>query len=160
MTLNPGFSLAAAALLLAGAGGAALAHPHPDGDGDGKQVKRIIVIEDSANGAHEFKGKQVQRFRIVRDGEGHADAEMRHFEIRDGGLVDCGGGEKIVDESTEDGAKKTKVIICSKGPPAASAEQLEKALARIKADSELNADQKARIETALRSAIDRAQSAR
>lgn len=160
MTLNPGLSLAAAALLVAGSGGAALAHPGPHGDGDGKQVKRIIIIEDGAKGAHDSKGEQVQRFRIVRDGEPHADAEMRRFEIRDGALVDCGGGEKIVDESADEGGKKTKVVICTKGTPAASAEQLEKALARIRADSELNADQKARIETALRSAIDRAQSAR
>ncbi|HEX8062655.1 MAG TPA: hypothetical protein VF535_05515, partial [Allosphingosinicella sp.] len=66
----------------------------------------------------------------------------------------------IVDESGENG-DKTKVFICTKGQPAAdSAERIEKALARIRASDALSDEQKARIETALRSAMERARSAR
>ena len=137
---------AAAAVLLAGAAGAALAHPHPDGERDGKKVERIVVIRDGAKGEHHGKPA------------GH---RVRRFEIHGNGMVDCDGGEKIVDESAGDGDKKTKVIICTKGEPtAATAERLEDALARITANDDLSAEQKAKIATALRSAIDRARSAR
>ena len=78
-----------------------------------------------------------------------------------GRLADCDGGEKIVDEQAGDDDKKTKVIICRKGArTAAEAERLEEALARINDNDHLSDEQKARIETALRSAIDRARSAR
>lgn len=152
MNLNPTLGFAAA-LLLAGAGGAALAHPHPDGDGDGKTVKRVVIIEDAKGGGDHAKGEHVRRVEIIRDGEHHSGGH--------GGLVDCAGGEKIVDESADDGDKKTKVVICTKGrPTAATAERIEKALARIRSNDELSDEQKARIETALRSAMERARSAR
>ncbi len=158
---------AAAGLLLAGAAGAALAHPHADGDGDGKKVERIVVIRDGA-GHHakgKGKGERVRRVEIIRDGEHHAGAHgprVRRFEMRGHApLVDCLDGEKIVDESADEGGKKTKVILCSKGKPtAATAERLEEALARIRTNVELSDEQKARITTALQSAIDRARSAR
>ena len=135
---------AAAAVLLAGAAGAAFAHPHPDGDGDGNKVERVVIIRDGARGEH-----------------GASDREVRRFEIHGANLAGCEGGEKIVDESAGDGDKQTKVIVCTKGvPTAATAERLEEALARITANDDLSDAQKARIETALRSAIDRARSAR
>jgi hypothetical protein len=144
MKLSPGLGFAtAAALLLSAAGGAALAHPHPDGDG--KEVKRIVIVHEGKGGAHPGPGERV-----------------RHFEMRDiGRLADCDGGEKIVDEQAGDDGKKTKVVICRKGAPsAADAERLEESLARIKDNDHLSDEQKARIETALRSAIERARSAR
>jgi hypothetical protein len=159
MNLSPTLGFATAALLLAGAGGAALAHPHPDGDG--KTVKRFVIIEDGKGEGHHAAGDRVRRFEIIRDGEPHAGADMHRFQIRDGALADCDDGDKIVDESADDGDKKTKVIICTKGQPtAASAERIEKALARIRDSDELSDEQKARIETALRSAMERARSAR
>jgi hypothetical protein len=163
MNLHATLVFAAAALLLGGAGGAALAHPHADGDG--KKVKRFVIIEDGSGGGHHAKGERVRRFEIVRDGEHHAGGqgpEIRHFEMRGhGALVDCGGGDEIVDESAVEGDKKSKVVICTKGKPtAATAERMEKALARIRAHDELSDEQKALIETALRSAIDRARSTR
>jgi hypothetical protein len=162
MNLNPGIGLAAAALLLAGASGAAFAHPHPDGDGDGKRVKRIVIVEDGGSGEH-AKGEHVRRFKIVREGGHHPGGpQVRRFEMDGhGALALCDGGDKIVDESGGEGDRKTKVVICTKGrPTAATAERIEKALARIRADAELNDEQKARIETALRSAIERARGAR
>ena len=163
MKLDRRLVLGAAALLLAGAGGAALAHPHPEGD-DGKKVERIVIVRDGKGGEH-GKGEKVRRFEIIRDGEGHAGAHgprIRRFDMRGhGALVDCLDGDKIVDESADEGGKKTKVIICNKGKPsAATAQRLEEALARINSNEELSDEQKARIETALRSAIDRARSAR
>ncbi len=162
MNLNPMLGFAAA-LLLAGAGGAALAHPHPDGDSE--TVKRVVIIEDGKGEGDHGKGERVRRVEIVRDGEHHAGGhgpEVRHFEMRGhGGLAECAGGEKIVDESADDGDRKTKVVVCTKGrPTAATAERIEKALARIRSNDELSDEQKARIETALRSAMERARNAR
>lgn len=145
MKLNPSLGFAAAALLLAGAAGTALAHPHPDGDGDGKQVRKFVIIHDGKGGDHHASGDRV-----------------RHFDTQSiGRLADCDGGEKFVDEQSGDDDRKTKVIICRKGAPtAADAERLEDALARINDNDHLSDEQKARIETALRSAIDRARGAR
>ena len=144
MKLNSALGFAAATLLLAGAAGAALAHPHPDGEGDGKQVKKFVIIHDGKGGEH------------------HAGERVRKFEMHGiGRLADCDGGEKIVDEQSGDDDKKTKVIICRKGAPtAADAERLEEALARINDNDHLSDEQKARITTALKSAIDRARAAR
>jgi hypothetical protein len=144
MTHNRTLILAAAgAVLLAGAAGAAFAHPHPDGDG--KTVERVVIIRDGGGGEH----------------RADADRHVRRFEILGGDLAGCEGGEKVVDESSGDGDKKTKVIICTKGQPgAATAQHLEDALARINDNDDLSDEQKARITTALRSAIDRARSAR
>ncbi len=143
MNLNPGLGLVAAALLLVGAGGAALAHPHPDGDGE--KVKRVVIVHDGKSGGHHAGGDRVRR-----------------FEMHDvGRLADCDGGEKLVDETGGDDGRKTKVIICRKGAAtAAEADRLEDALARINDSDHLSDEQKARIETALRSAIERARSAR
>ena len=145
MKPNPILGLAAASLLLAGAGGAALAHPHAEGDGE--KVKRFVIIHEGKSGEQ----------HSVRPGD-----RFRALAIHGkGGLVDCNGGEKIVDEVTGDDGEKTKVIICSKGAPSgADAERLEEALARITQNDHLSDEQKARIETALRSAIDRARGAR
>jgi len=157
---------AAAALLLAGPPGVAFAHPHPEGEGDGKTAERIVVVRDGPGGHHAGPGKhKVRRFEIHRDGGPHGKPgapRVRRFEMRHGDvLAHCDGGEKIVDDSSDEGGKKTKVILCTKGKPsAAAAERLEQALARINANEELSAEQKARITTALKSAIDRARSAR
>jgi hypothetical protein len=143
MKLSPGLGFAAAALLLAGTGAAALAHPHPDGEG--KTVERIVIVHDGKGGAGHESGDRVRRFEMHGAGR----------------LADCEGGEKIVDEASDEGDKKTKVIICRKGAPtAADAERLEQSLARIRDNDHLSDEQKARIETALRSAIDRARNAR
>ncbi|MFL6845980.1 MAG: hypothetical protein ACJ8ER_14000 [Allosphingosinicella sp.] len=150
--------LAAAALLVATAGaGAAFAHPHSDGDG--KKVERVIIIQDDKDGDHaSADGAQIRRFEIHRDGD-HASADgggIRRMEM----VGDCRGGDKIVDESAGDDKKKTRVMICSRGEPSArAAEHLEEALARINANDDLSAEQKAKIETALRSAIERARAA-
>lgn len=155
---------AAGALLLAGAAGAAFAHPHPDGEGDGKRVRKFVILHDGKGGEHR-SGKKVRHVEIVDGGHGgHGKAggpRVRRFEMHGDALARCEGGEKVVDESAEDGDRKTKTIICLKGEPsAATAERLEEALARIDSNDELSAEQKARITTALKSAIDRARSAR
>lgn len=154
---------AAVALLLAGAAGAAFAHPHPDGERDGKRVERIVVIGDGAE-HHAKPGKHdVRRFeihRLDRDGK-PGGPHVRRFEMHGGALANCDGGEKIVDESSGEGDKKTKVIVCTKGQPtAATAQRLEEALERINDNDALSAEAKARIAIALKSAIDRARSAR
>jgi hypothetical protein len=159
--MKPNFVLGiAASLLLAGTAGGALAHPHPDGDGE--KAERFVIIHDGKDGEHRSKGDRVRRFEIIRDGEhrGGDGPRVRRFEMLGHG-VDC-GGDKVVEESAEEDGRKTKVVVCTKGdrPTAATAERIEKALARIRSNDELSDEQKARIETALRSAIDRARSAR
>lgn len=159
---------AAAAVLLAGAAGAAFAHPHAEGEGEGKKkVERIVVIGDGTGGDHHGKpGKhKVRRVEIHGAGGDHhgkpGGHKLRRFEIHGDGAAHCDGAEKIVDEVAAEGGRKTKVIVCAKGAPtAATAQHLEEALARITANDELSDEQKARISTALRSAIDRARSAR
>ena len=163
MKLNRDLGIAAGFLLLPGAGGPAFAHPHADGDGHRRKVKRVVSIHDGEGDGHKAKGDR--RVEIHRDGKGEHHAggpRVRRFEMHGaGGLADCDGGEKIVDESADEGGKKTKVIICRKGAPtAATAKHLEEALARIRTNDQLSDEQKAKIETALRSAIDRARSAR
>ena len=165
MIFDPRPGLAAVAMLLAGTAGAALAHPHPDGNGE-RKVERFVVIQDGKDGDHDKAGEPVRRVRIVRRGGDHAGGhdgpEVNHFQMHGhGALVDCDGGEKVVDESTGEDGKKTKIVICSKGgaPTAASAGRIEEALARIRSNDELSDAQKARIETALRSALERARSA-
>ena len=139
-------ALGAAAILAAGAAGAALAHPHPEGDADGKKVERIVVIHEAGKDEHHAAA---------------GDRRMRRFELHGADLVGCEKGDKLVDETAGEGDKQTKVIVCTHGAPtAATADRLEKALARITANDDLSDEQKARIETALRSAIDRARSAR
>ncbi len=164
MKLNRDLGLAAAFLLLAGAGGAAFAHPHPDGDGERRKVERVVVVHDGEGDGHKGKGERVRRFEVHRDGKGEHHVRgprVRRFEMHGGGrLIDCDGGEKI-EESAGDGDDKTRVIICRKGAPtAATAKHLEDALARIRANGHLSDEQKARIDSALRSAIDRARSTR
>ena len=164
MKRNRTLGLSAATLLLAGAGGAALAHPHPDDESDGRKVERIVVIHDGKDGEHMGKSERVRRIEIIRDGKGEHHAggpRVRRFEMHGPRrLVDCDGGEKI-EESAGEGDGKTRVIICRKGAPtAATAKHLEDALARIRANGHLSDEQKARIDSALRSAIDRARSTR
>ena len=164
MKLNRKLAIAASALLLAGAGGAALAHPHPGADGDGKKEERVVIIHDGKEGEHKGKGERVRRVEIIRDGKGEHHARgprVRRFEMHGAGrLIDCDGGEKV-EESAGEGDEKTRVIICRKGAPtAATAKHLEDALARIRANGHLSDEQKARIDSALRSAIERARSTR
>jgi hypothetical protein len=152
---------------LVAAASAAFAHPHPDGEGDGKKVERIVIIGDGAGGGHHGKpGKhEVRRVEIIGADGAHHGAQgkpgVRRFEMQGGAVAHCDGGDKIVDESADDGDKRTKLVICTKGKPtAATALRLEEALARINTNDELSAEQKARITIALKSAIDRARSAR
>lgn len=149
MSLDPRFGLAAAALLLAGTAGAALAHPHPDGDTE-RKVERIVVLPGGEDG--DKAGDAVRRIRIVRVG----DHPAGH-----GAVVECDGGEKIVDEDAGEDGRKSKIVLCAKSgaPTAMTAERLEQALARIQADDALSDAQKARIETALRSAMERTRTA-
>src|SRR5690349_3991450 len=129
MNRSSSLGIAAAALLVAGAGGAALAHPHPDGDG---KAKRVVIIEDGKSDGHHADGDRVRHIEIIRDGEDHAGGDLQRFEMHGGALADCVGGNKIVDESSDEGDKKTKVFVCTKGEPTAeSSERLEKTLARI-----------------------------
>ena len=139
---------AVATLVVAGAAGTAFAHPHPDGEGEGKKVERIVIVRDGAKGEH-------------RAGAGD-HRHVRTFALRGHGpLIDCDGGEKVVDDGAGEGDKKTKVVVCTKGKTSAeTAQHLEEALARITANDDLSDEQKARIATALRSAIDRARSTR
>ena len=131
--------LAAAAALLAGAGlgAAAAAHPHPDGEG--KEVRKVIILEGDKS------MKAGDRLRVLRTDR----AEL---------LAKCVGEKTEIDETSGgDEKQRTRIVICNKGggDPAAHAEELEKALARISENDELSAEHRERVTTALREAISR-----
>ena len=179
----PWASAAAVLVCATGFAGVALAHPHEEG----KKVRQVVVI-GGQGGDEAGKGERVQTIRIERGGEGEGARRVVRIE-RDGkgeahalhirhagpgehrvrtimldgkGLADCDGGEKLVDESAGDDKEKTKVVICRKGDgdPAASAERLEKVLARINSSEHLSAEHKEKVAASLRAAIDRTRSAR
>lgn len=170
---------AGAAVLAAGLAGAAFAHPHEEGD-KGEKATRMIVITERAthDGKEGAQGDKVRRFRIERDGHGkpgegthvrtfHIERDgkggpgVHAFALGDGHALNCDEGDKLVDETAGDDKEKTKVVICSKGSTSAQrAERLEQAISKINSNSEISAEHKARITTALRAAIDRARAAR
>lgn len=159
----------AASALTAGAlaGAAALAHPEHDGEG----VRKEIIVVNEVDGAKDGKDGEVRRFHIERDGKGKSDVriiQMRHdgkgpapvISLDGQTLRNCDGGDRLVDETAGDDKHKTKVIICGKGDPAARAQHLEQALARIQSNEHISAEHKEKIAASLRDAIDRARSTR
>ena len=118
-------------------------HIERDGAGDGKGERRVVRIE------RDGKGEGADVVRIERAGPG--EQRLRTVVVDGKALAECEGGEKLVDESAGDDRKKTKVIICGKGgDPAARAERLEQALARINSNEHISDEHKEKIAASLR----------
>jgi hypothetical protein len=125
---------------------------------DGREVRSFRIERVGRRGRAyriERGGPEAHAFQIERGGPG-----ARAFAIERGGpgalLADCGGGRSEVDESSANGAERTRVVICGRDGPGAAmrAERLERALARINANEHLSAEHKARVSEALREALE------
>ncbi|HYJ52805.1 MAG TPA: M56 family metallopeptidase [Allosphingosinicella sp.] len=117
---------------------------HPE---QSDRERRIIIMEHggSGTGDHAAHGdSQVHAFRLHR-GEGGAVALDGHQ------LENCDGGQAS-DVSEGDANNRTRVVVCTRGEganPGQRAEHLQHARDRLAQDSELSAEQKARITAAL-----------
>lgn len=143
-----------------------------DGDWPGVRVRRgagekerVIIIDRRGPGAHHRQ--RVRRFHIDRDGhEGRKlrierdGRSVRTFHIdrdaRGAHFAGCRGERSEVDESSDNGSERTRVIICGREgvSVAQRAEKLEQALARINANEHLSGESKARVSEALREALE------
>jgi hypothetical protein len=132
-----------AAATAAAAGLAGLGFSSPGYAHDEHKVEKVIVITDhnKAGGKHARKGRH--HIRTV-----HVDGAAR--------LARCDGQRSEIDESTDAGREKTRIVICGRElSPAKHAEHLERALSRIQDNDELSAEHKEKVTAALREAIDR-----
>jgi hypothetical protein len=107
--------------------------------------------------------EHIERFVVVTDhkDQGEAgDPQIRAFALADGAAA-CAGDKDEVTSQSEDGKQKTKILICSKTEMSAAdrAEHLQRAIARIEANQDLSAEHKEKVVAALRSEIERLQSA-
>ena len=127
--------LAGAALTLGGPGAA---HPHAEGE-EKERRHRVVVVEKHGEHA-EHRDGAVRTFRMRR-GEG-GDAE--HLE-------GCGEATEVFNDSSEEGERRSRMIICARGDvtPAARLEMLENARSRLAEDSHLSEEQRARVSAAL-----------
>jgi hypothetical protein len=138
-------SMKIATLTLAGAAFAigATATATPETPKSESRTEQIVVIRDGGKGG--------------THGE-HAARRVR-VEALDRTGSHCSGRKSEVDEASRDGRERTHILVCGDRLSAADrASELEHALARIEANSELSAEHKARVVAALREAIDRARS--
>jgi len=123
---------------------------HGDHEGHADHERRVIIMTDhhgdgdhAAHGDHGDHG--VRTFTLHRGDGGHL-AMGGNFE-----MSDCGDGQRT-DVNEGDGHERTRVILCSRGgsaTPAERAERLTRVRDRLAGDSELSAEQKARVTAAL-----------
>ena len=122
-----------------------------------RQVERRIIIREH-DGEPQAGDHREHRERVIvmsHRGEGHGDGDhARHVEIhRDGHEVvipDCDHGQADeVNEGTDH--DRTRIVLCSRGEatPAERAERLARVRDRLAGDSELSAEQKARVTAAI-----------
>jgi len=115
-----------------------LAHPHPEGDG-GTKTERIIIRTHKGGGETADRAHSEHRVHVRRMG---ADGEIV--------VPDCEGGERT-DVNGGDEGERTRIVLCSRGDasPAERAERLRRSRDRLAQDSELSAEQRARVTAAL-----------
>jgi len=121
-----------------------LAAPAPaqESQDQGKKSEQIIIVKREGPQTGEGGEHAMHRFRIER---------------MDGSAAACTGQKDEVNEASADGRERTRIMICGDSQLSAAdrAAKLEKVLSRIEARDDMSADQKARVTTALRGAIDR-----
>lgn len=111
---------------------------HGASGGPSERRERVIIMNHDGPGNHAAGGAHAMTMH--RDGNGHAIV-----------IPDCPGGQSDeVNEGTDH--NRTRIVLCSRGrsaTPAARADQLAHVRERIAADSELSAEQKARVTEAI-----------
>lgn len=126
-------------------------------------VAALTVFATPAVAAQETAQPTQHREQIViinrtGDNAGMADAAHRLRVLREGDLAShCTGQKDEVDEASGDGRERTRIMVCGDNQLSAAdrAAKLEQVLGRIEARDDMSADQKARVTTALRGAIER-----
>ena len=128
-----------------------------------RHVERIVVHSDreetsTTTERHGDSGSDERRERVIvmtqrrEGGGGRADADARHRggEMHEIVIPDCAGGDRDeVSEGTE--GNRTRIVLCSRGEgsPGNRADRLAHVRDRIAGDSELSAEQKARVLAAI-----------
>jgi bla regulator protein BlaR1 len=133
--------------------------------GPGRRVV-IVTSPGHAEGPHAGHGApEVHTFTMHRgEGEaaGHGNREVHRFVLRHGpggpgatadhtDMADCGEGQRS-EVNEGEGNERTRVILCSRGgnaTPAQRAERLQSMRDRLANDSELTAEQRARVSAAI-----------
>jgi hypothetical protein len=130
MNRNPKWLwLASAVILASGAAAPAFAH---------EQEQKVIIMTE----------------RHHADGEAHATVERRGARVI---VAECGGDRTDISGGSEAEGDKARIVICNRGNVSSAdrARRLEHVLERINSDTELSAETRAKITTALREAIDK-----
>ena len=130
------WTLAGAALAVALAGTAAADEPKE------KKVEKMVILTSDGHDAGAADGEKRHRIHVLAEGAG------------------CQGSKDEVTDESADGGRKTRIMVCSTDTLSAAdrAARLETVLARIQSEDGLSAEQKARIEGALRQKIDQLKS--
>ena len=162
-----GLSLAFGSPGLAQQDGASSTAPPAATPAPQRHQERIIIHNDRGDstttttehhGAAGAPHEETERVIVMthrRDGDAHGDAhaiEMRHHgDVHEVVIPDCAGGQTDeVNEGTDN--NRTRIILCSRGgeaSPAARADRLAHVRDRIANDSDLTAEQKARVTAAI-----------
>ena len=105
----------------------------------GERRERVIIMSNRAGGDHPGHGDEHATMM-------HHDGDMHEIIV-----PDCAGGQTDeVNEGTDN--NRTRIVLCTRGTeatPAARADQLAHVRDRIASDSELSAEQKARVTAAI-----------
>jgi beta-lactamase regulating signal transducer with metallopeptidase domain len=113
-------------------------HNEHHGDAGTEHRERIIIMDHRGDGDHAH-------------GDAHAMAMHHDGDMHEIVIPDCGGGQ--MDEVNEGADNNhTRIVLCSRGDgatPAARADRLAHVRDRIAGDSELSAEQKARVTAAI-----------
>jgi beta-lactamase regulating signal transducer with metallopeptidase domain len=141
---------------------------HGDQAGHGDHERRVVVVTGPGHGDGEHAAHgapEVHTFTLHRDGAdaaGHGDHEVHRFVLNRGAgghgavgehmaMADCGEGQRS-EVNEGEGNERTRVILCTRGgnaTPAQRAERLQSMRDRLANDSELSAEQRARVSAAL-----------
>jgi beta-lactamase regulating signal transducer with metallopeptidase domain len=128
---------------------------HGDGDahgGDRERHEHVIVMTHRGDGQGEGHGES--RSQGHGEGSGHGDSADHHrmMMMHPGGgmamvMPHCDHGSADIDEESGDANNRSRVVICGGGDatPAQRAERLQRARDRLAGDSELSAEQRARV---------------
>lgn len=155
-------------------GGIGLAGPGQAADHEKSKTERVIVLtKDGKAGDGEHRRVRIigpegdhPRIHVIHpDGGDHhvrvieRGGGERHVRIiGPEGLRNCDGDSSSIDESSDEGRQRTRIMVCSRGGDASAAERLERLVEvkeRIGAENELSAEHKERVIAALEAEIAR-----
>lgn len=114
---------------------------------DKKVERRVMIIEDKAAPGAPGAPGEVRRFERF---SGEPGKHVMHLQ--------CDGSEKF-ETDVSDGKDKMKFMICAKGGEGDMVQHLERAVARLQADGEVNPERRGKVIAALQAEIARRKAA-